>query len=76
MKHRLIELMGEKQKRDRRMITPDVVASEAGIHPNTMKNWMRGQLKRVDTGTTVKLLRYFDKTEIGDLVYVDWNDTE
>lgn len=73
LKHRLIELISEKQVRDKRTISQIDIARATGIHPNTIRKWMSGDVTRFDDKVVVALLRYFDKRSIADLLYVDWN---
>lgn len=71
MEHRLIELMGKKQAIEGRIITPEIVAEETDIHPNTIKNWLAGKITRLDEKVIIKLCRYFG-VDMPQLVYIDW----
>lgn len=74
VKHRLVQLLLEKDMKTGRRLTQVEHAENIGIPENTLSRWMRNdEIKRIDHDIVVKLCAYIG-CEIGELLYIDWND--
>lgn len=74
VKHRLVQLLLEKDAKAGRRFTQAEHAENIGIPENTLSRWMRNpEIKRVDHDIVVKLCSYLG-CQIGDLLYIDWSD--
>lgn len=68
---RIKELMAQKERKERRPITYQVIYAEAGISPATvarLSSW--DGIKKIDANTIEALCIFFD-CEIGDLLVCD-----
>lgn len=73
VKHKLKELVLEKQRELGRSITHDEIAKAAGVSRQTITTWMNtGELGGIKSPTIIGLCRYFGKRDVGELVYIDW----
>lgn len=67
---RVVELMAEKQMREKRLITSTTIMEETGLTRPTVLAWIRSDLRRFDADTGVALCKFFD-CEIGDLLVLE-----
>ncbi len=70
MKTRLIELMGQKQTREKRVINASTVARETGLTRQVISKWVRGEVTEFREDMIDTLCRYF-RCGLGDLLYLD-----
>jgi len=75
VKNRLVRLMGEKQSKEERPINASTVARETGLTRQAISKWVRGDVTEFRGEIVQKLCKYF-KCELGDLLYIDWEDLE
>lgn len=73
MKHRLVELMAERQARTGERLTATAVAEKAGVSKQTLYNWINQGITRFDADTVVKLCTYFG-CKLEELLYIDTSD--
>lgn len=67
---RFLELLAEKQRRERRTITREQVAKETGISISSVQKWALNQLSRFDSKQIVAFCDYFN-CGIGDLLVIE-----
>lgn len=76
---RIKELMAQKERKEKRAITYQVIYAEAGISPATiarLSSW--DGIKKIDANTIEALCIFFD-CEVGDLLMCDkkgWKNAE
>ena len=75
VKNRMVSLMGKKQAAENRTINASIVARETGLTRQAISKWVRGDVTEFREEMVQKLCKYFD-CELGDLLYIDWEDTE
>jgi putative transcriptional regulator len=75
IKHRLFELIRQKELKEGRRITQKEIAEFAGVSEHTMINWLRNDQTRYETVVVERICDYFD-CELCDLLYfeVTWED--
>lgn len=69
---RLKILISEKEFRENRKLTYDVIYSETGIAGSTLVEWANNRVKRYDEKIVAKLCDYFN-CDIGDLLVLHKN---
>lgn len=76
--NRLAALIGEKQARENRVINVMTLAEEAGVTRQTVASWLSGEVRRFDEPVIVAFCKYFStedkKCNIGDLLYIEWDN--
>lgn len=75
MRNRLLALMGEKQAKDEKAITPVIVAKEVGLSRQAIHKWIHNDVKSFTAETLDALCQYFD-CEVGDLLYRTKDDVQ
>lgn len=75
MKNRMITLMGKKQVDENRPINASTVARETGLTRQAISKWVRGDVTEFREDMLQRLCKYFN-CELGDLLYIDWEDVE
>lgn len=68
MKNRLTALMGEKQAKMNKRVTPVDVADAVGLSRQAIHKWIHNQISSYPADTLDKLCEYFD-CEVGDILY-------
>lgn len=68
MKNRLTALMGEKQAKMNKLVTPVDVADAVGLSRQAIHKWIHNQIASYPADTLDKLCEYFD-CEVGDILY-------
>jgi DNA-binding Xre family transcriptional regulator len=66
----ILQLMGQKQAAEKRVINQAIVAEEAELSRQTINKWVNGDLRRFDEETILKLCKYFG-CAMNDLLYID-----
>jgi transcriptional regulator with XRE-family HTH domain len=61
-------LLDEKQRRENRYISLLEVSRETKIPRKTLYKWARNEVSQYDTSVIDKLAKYFELSEIGDLL--------
>lgn len=69
---RLKILISEKEFRENRKLTYEVINSETGVAGSTLVEWANNRVKRYDESVIAKLCEYFN-CDIGDLLVLQKN---
>ncbi len=75
LRNRLLHLITEKERIERRRIPQSEVAKAIGVTNNTIGNWIRNDVAKVEASIVENLCEYF-RCELGDLLYLDEVDDE
>jgi putative transcriptional regulator len=70
LKNRFFVLLNEKERLLGRRIPQSEVANEIGVTKNTITNWVKNDLDKLDVEVVEKLCVYFD-CQVGDLLYLE-----
>jgi putative transcriptional regulator len=70
LRNRLLELLTEKERKERRRIPQAEVARAIGVSNNTMSNWMRNSQDKLDISVVERLCDYF-RCELSDLLVLE-----
>lgn len=72
LKNRLVELLLEKSRQEKRRITQSELAAETGIGNNTISGWAtdKQEMTKIDVSVLKSLCVYFN-CEVGDLLYLE-----
>lgn len=70
VKNRVTALMGEKQARENRVITPTVVANETNLTRQVIHKWINNEISSFRSDMIVTLCQYFE-CGVGDLLYIE-----
>lgn len=70
MKNRVLDLMADKQKRDKKPITVPMVAHAIGFTIPGFEKWVENEIVSFRGDTVAKLCEYFE-CDLGDLLYFD-----
>lgn len=73
LRHKLLDLIGEKERELGRRLTQAEIAEAAGVQEATLSRWLKTSfVKRPDADTVTNLCLYFG-VDVGDLLYIDHN---
>ena len=75
LKHRLLELVQERERKQGYRIKQHDIAKAIGVTDHTIANWIRNDVTRFDKHVVEGLCEYFN-CDIGDLLYFDWIEVE
>ena len=75
MRNKLLELIQRKQAQEKRLIPQYEVAARLGVSVNTLKKWIRQDVKMYDEVTVNKICSYFDVQDISELFYLEEVET-
>jgi putative transcriptional regulator len=70
MRNRLLDLLTEKERRERRRISQAEIARDIGVSTNTMSHWMQNNQDKLDVSVIERLCDYF-QCELGDLLVLE-----
>ncbi|HEU4344270.1 MAG TPA: helix-turn-helix transcriptional regulator [Candidatus Binatia bacterium] len=70
MKNRILDLMADKQKRDKKPITVPMVARAVGLTIPGFKKWVDNEIVSFRGNTVATLCEYFE-CDLDDLLYFD-----
>jgi putative transcriptional regulator len=73
--NRIPELIGQKQIKEKRMISIADIADATGISRQTLHKWLRGEVDQARFDTIRELCVFFE-CEVGDLLYLDRSEEE
>ena len=71
MRNKLLELIQRKQAQEKRLIPQYEIAARLGISVNTLKKWIRQDVKMYDGEIVQKVCDYFGVQDIEDIFYLE-----
>jgi transcriptional regulator with XRE-family HTH domain len=73
VRNRVLLFLTDKEKRERRRIKQAEIANAIGVSPHTVGNWIKDDVKQIDTHVLLGLCDYFGVT-FDQLLYVEDTD--
>lgn len=71
MRNKLLDLIQEKQRKEKRLISQREIAARLGISVNTLKKWIKQDVGRYDDDIVSAICIYFEIDEPNQLFYFE-----
>lgn len=70
VKNRIVALIGERQAKTNKTVTPSDVAEAVGLSRQAIHKWVHNQITTYPADTLDKLCEYFD-CQVGDILFYE-----